>query len=262
MPNALQATCEIDFHAEAPSPAIFMLRPRSGAAQWISREEYSFTPHTTVVEYTDLLGNLAQRVILPPGETRLLARCVATTAESVDVNYAALYVTPDQLPENVLHYLLPSRYCPSDQLTALAGEITAGATPGYAQVEAIRAWVHRHIEYRYGVSTPATTAVDTVRDRAGVCRDFTHLGIALCRAMNIPARMVVGYTEKLLVPDIHAWFEAYVGWRWYVFDATHEQTEGNRIAIAFGRDATDVAFVTQFGPLTLQRLSVRVERIP
>ena len=148
----------------------------------------------------------------------------------------------------------------SDQLSSLAAEIVANVAPGYSQVEAIRKWMHKNINYRYGTSTGATTACDTAQCREGVCRDFAHLGIALCRALNIPARMVVGYAEGLKVPDIHAWFEAYVGWRWYVFDATDEVTLGNRIAIAYGRDATDVAFVTQFGPLTLKSLRVSVSR--
>jgi transglutaminase-like putative cysteine protease len=257
--SLLTATCEIDFSAEAPIPAILMLRPRSGPAQWIFHEEYSITPRVPVIEYTDIFGNLCQRVVIPAGPTKVRAECTADTADAVDVDFNAAFIEPQNLPENVIHFTLASRYCPSDQLGTLAWEIVAGASPGYGQVEAIRAWVHAHIEYRYGTSTPATTAADTVQARVGVCRDFAHLGIALCRALNIPARMVVGYTPKLTIPDIHAWFEAFVGGRWYVFDATHEQTAGNRIAIAYGRDATDVAFVTQFGPLILQRLAVTVQ---
>lgn len=260
--SILSAVCEIQFHAETPVPVVLMLRPRSGPAQWISSESYDIEPFTSVIEYTDLLGNLCQRAILPAGASRVTARCTATTPERVDVNQEAAYIPPEMLPESVLHYLLPSRYCPSDRLGELAREIVSGITLGYPQVEAIRAWIHANIEYRYGTSTPATTALDTAELRQGVCRDFAHLGVALCRALNIPARMVVGYTEKLVVPDIHAWFEAFVGGRWYVFDATHDYTAGNRIAIAFGRDATDVAFVTQFAPLDLQQLKVSVTAEP
>lgn len=254
----LNASCEIILQTDEFVPAILMLRPRSGWGQWVSREEYAFQPRVPVNEFTDIFGNLCQRVVIPPGTTRLRTCCTVDTPDEVDVDLNAVYILPGNLPETVLHFLYPSRYCPSDQLTALAGEITLNSTPGYRQVEAIRAWMHAHVEYRYGSSTPATTALDTANARAGVCRDFAHLGIALCRALNIPARMVVGYSKELKTQDIHAWFEAYVGGRWFVFDGTSERTSGNRIAIAYGRDATDVAFVTQFGPLTLSSLAISV----
>jgi transglutaminase-like putative cysteine protease len=256
--SLLRATCEIDFSSAVDVPVILMLRPRSGVAQWVFREEYSIEPRRAVIEHTDMFGNLCQRTVIPPGETRLRAACTVEVASAADVDEAAVFVSPGALPEFALPFLLPSRYCPSDQLNPLAQEIVAGLAPGYRQVEAIRAWLQRTIEYRYGHSTQATTAADTARDRIGVCRDFAHLGIALCRALNIPARMVVGYIEKTRVPDVHAWFEAYLGGRWFTFDGTHERTLGNRIAIAYGRDATDVAFVTHFGPLTLTRLEVAV----
>ncbi len=254
----LDASCDIVFQTDVFVPAILMLRPRSGWGQWVSREEYEFQPRVPVIEFTDIFGNLCQRVVIPPGEMKLRACCTVETPDEVDVDVNAAYILPGNLPENVLHFLYPSRYCPSDQLGALAGEIVQGARQGYAQVEAIRAWLHANVEYRYGTSTPATTALDTANSRVGVCRDFAHLGIALCRALNIPARMVVGYALKLAVPDIHAWFEAYVGGRWFVFDGSRERTDGNRIAIGYGRDATDVAFVTQFGPLALTSLVVSV----
>ena len=254
----LDASCEIIFQTDEFVPAILMLRPRSGWGQWIAREEYGFQPRVPVIEFTDIFGNLCQRVVIPPGVTNLRASCTVETPDEVAVDANADYILPGNLPESVLHFLYPSRYCPSDQLSVLSGEIVQGVTPGYLQVEAIRAWMHAHVEYRYGTSTQATTALDTANAREGVCRDFAHLGIALCRALNIPARMVVGYAYDLKMQDIHAWFEAYVGGRWFVFDGTSEHTAGNRIAIAYGRDATDVAFVTQFGPLALTSLAVTV----
>jgi transglutaminase-like putative cysteine protease len=254
----LNASCEIILQTDEFVPAILMLRPRSGWGQWVSREEYAFQPRVPVIEFTDIFGNLCQRVVIPPGATQLRTCCTVDTPDEVDVDANAVYILPGNLPETVLHFLYPSRYCPSDQLSALAREITLDAPAGYPQVEAIRAWMHAHVEYRYGSSTQATTALDTAHARAGVCRDFAHLGIALCRALNIPARMVVGYAKELKMQDIHAWFEAYVGGRWFVFDGTSERTSGNRIAIAYGRDATDVAFVTQFGSLTLSSLTISV----
>jgi transglutaminase-like putative cysteine protease len=256
----LNASCFIEFQSDQSVPVVLMLRPRSGAAQWIAREEYEFSPRVAVNEFTDAFGNLCQRTLIPAGRTTVSARCIADAADAMDVDWAAPFVFPENLPDAVLPFVLPSRYCPSDQMGALAAQITANAVPGYGQVEAIRVWIEKNIEYRYGTSTPATTALDTANQRVGVCRDFAHLGISLCRALNIPARMVTGYTEELKEPDLHAWFEAYVGWRWYCFDPTQEQTTGNRITMAYGRDATDVALVTQFGPLEITSLQVKVER--
>ena len=259
--SVLNASCQIELSGQNPVPVVLMLRPRSGPAQWVFREEYSIAPRVPVVEYTDAFGNICQRAIIPVGVTRLSANCTVETSENVDVDERAAFVPPEFVPDSALHFMLPSRYCPSDELGGLASEIVVGVAPGYLQVEAIRRWLNARIEYRYGHSTPATTASDTARDHVGVCRDFAHLGIALCRALNIPARMVVGYTLDLDVPDIHAWFEAYVGGRWFTFDGTHPSTAGNRIVIAYGRDATDVAFVTQFGALAINSLRVVVERV-
>jgi transglutaminase-like putative cysteine protease len=165
------------------------------------------------------------------------------------------------IPDWILQFILPSRYCESDRLYALAAQIVAGYTPGYDCVEAIRDWIHHQIEYKYGTSDASTSAADTAQQRVGVCRDFAHLGIALCRALNIPARMVVGYLYQLEPMDLHAWFEAYINHRWYTFDATQTQPRGNRVAIAYGRDATDVALTTQFGPLNLTKMQVWVKSI-
>jgi len=161
-----------------------------------------------------------------------------------------------------LQYLLPSRYCPSDKLESRAREIAAGVSPGYGQVEAIRAWIRERIEYRYGSSDASTDAAATLDSGAGVCRDFAHVGIALTRAMRIPARMVVGYLLGLDPMDLHAWFEAYVGDRWYTFDATQDEPRGGRVVLAYGRDAADVAFISNYGPLVTVAMKVWVEIAP
>ncbi len=259
MISILNVSCEIDFTTQTPVPAILMLRPRSGAAQWIASERYQFEPRVPIVEYTDMFGNLCQRTVVQPGHSRVRTECVVETPDTVDMDLSAAFVPAEQLPDNCLHFLMASRFCPSDLLGKLASEVTQGVAPGYPQVEAIRTWIHQNVEYRYGASTATTTAVETANDRSGVCRDFAHLGIALCRAVNIPARIVAGYSYALKQPDLHAWFEAFVGGRWYAFDATEDTTTGQRVAIAFGRDAVDVAIVTQFGPLVLDRLEVKVD---
>jgi transglutaminase-like putative cysteine protease len=255
----LNAGCKISFEASAPTPAIFMLRPRSGYGQWVTREEYLLEPNLPVTEYTDGYGNLCQRLVVAPGAFVVESVACVETADAIDVDFSAPYVLVEALPETVLQFLLPSRYCQSDQMGTLAGEIVADAAPGYEQVEAIRQWIQAHVDYQYGTSDASTSAVDTAKSQIGVCRDFAHLGIALCRSLNIPARMVVGYLYQLDPMDLHAWFEAYVGDRWYTFDATQKEPRGNRITIAYGRDAADVALCTQFGPMQLLEMQVWVE---
>ena len=161
-----------------------------------------------------------------------------------------------------LVFLLPSRYCPSDKLESRAREIVGTASPGYGQVEAIRAWIQAHLEYRYGSSNVSTDAADTLAAGAGVCRDFAHVGIALTRALRIPARMVVGYLHQLEPMDLHAWFEAFVGGRWYTFDATQQQPRGGRVVLAYGRDAADVAFISNYGPLVSTKMTVWADLAP
>ena len=157
-------------------------------------------------------------------------------------------------PDSVLQFLLPSRYCPSDKLGEKAVEdrrrCPARLCPGRKRSAA---WIHQHIDYRYGVSEATTDARDTLEHGAGVCRDFAHVGISLCRALQIPARMVVGYLHRLDPMDLHAWFEAFVGGRWYTFDATQDTPRGGRIVVAYGRDAADVAFITNYGELKTER---------
>lgn len=255
----LNASCEIVFEAASAVPVVLMLHPRSGLGQWIMREEYSLNPHVPVAEYTDAFGNLCQRILVEPGLFTIHSNCTAEVADEIDVDMEAEFIPVPLLPEAVLQYLLPSRYCQSDMLNQRANELVQGMKPGYQQVEAIRSWIKNNIEYRYGTSTPSTSALETDQTRVGVCRDFTHLGMALCRSLNIPARMVVGYMKDLEPMDLHAWFEAYVGNRWYVFDATQKQPMGNRIAIAYGRDAVDVALASTFGPMNVQSMSVSVE---
>ncbi|HEY9630309.1 MAG TPA: transglutaminase family protein [Coleofasciculaceae cyanobacterium] len=258
----LQAGCQLSFEANTATPLIFMLRPRSGYGQWVVSEEYLLTPSVPVVEYTDGYGNLCQRLVVPPGSFQVRISACVETADSIDVEPEAPYIPVELLPESVLQFLLPSRYCQSDQLGDLALEVVGNATPGYAQVETIRSWIHHKIKYEYGTSNASTSAVDTAETGIGVCRDFAHLGISLCRSLNIPARMVVGYLYQLDPMDLHAWFEAYVGDRWYTFDATQDQPRGNRITIAYGRDAADVALSTQFGVMQLLDMQVWVDQVP
>lgn len=254
----LDASCDISLHGAAHIPLVLMLRPCSGYGQWVMREEYVLTPHSPVVEYTDSFGNLCQRVVAPPGAFSICTLSRVDTADFIDVVPDARYVPVNELPDDALQFLLPSRYCETDKMGERASEIAGDATPGYGQVEAIRRWIKANLQYQYGTSNASTSALETLNAQCGVCRDFAHLGIALCRALNIPARMVVGYLHQLEPMDLHAWFEAFVGGRWFTFDATQAIPRGNRIAIAYGRDAADVALITQFGALQLDSMKVAV----
>lgn len=256
----LTAGCQLNFEAQALSPLILMLRPRSGASQTIIADQWQLKPNLTTVEYIDLYGNACDRLLVPAGSVQIISTVTADTADAIDVNPNAAFVPVQSLPDEVLHFLLPSRYCQSDLLGELARDIVAGIDSGYDQVEAIRRWIHEHIDYQYDTSDASTSAIDTAQSRQGVCRDFVHLGMALCRSLTIPARMVVGYLYQLDPMDLHAWFEAFVGDRWYTFDATQSEPRGNRIAIAYGRDAADVALANQFGLLTLTDLQVWVRQ--
>lgn len=258
----LEAGCQLTYDVPAPTPMILMLRPRSGHVQWVAREEYEFTPAIFAVEYTDSYGNLCQRIVAPAGKFCIRTIAVVEAADTIDVAPGAPLTVVQQLPDNVIQFLLPSRYCQADveQMTDLAWEIVGDATPGYDQAHAICAWIHANVEYQYGSSSVSTSAMQTAEKQAGVCRDFAHLGITLCRTLDIPARMVVGYLYQLEPMDLHAWFEAFVGGRWYAFDATQKTARGGRIATAYGRDAADVALSTQFGPAVLQDMQVWVEQ--
>jgi transglutaminase-like putative cysteine protease len=255
----LFAGCDMTLQASEPCPTVAMLRPQSGLAQWLARESYQFDPPVRPTEYVDTYGNLCQRFEIEPGPMRIRWSAIVECDDVIAVVPGAVATPVSQLPDEALQFLLQSRYCPSDKMAGQAQQIAGHLPPGYAQAEAIRAWVHQNIAYQYGVSSATSDAIDTINARAGVCRDFSHIGISLCRALRIPARMVVGYLYQLDPMDLHAWFEAYVGGRWYTFDGTQQQPCGGRIVVAYGRDAADVAFISNYGGLVTTSLKVWVQ---
>lgn len=258
----IKATCILDFQVDASTPLVLMLRPRSGAQQWVARESYTLSPYVPVVEYTDIYGNLCQRLVAPLGRFSIHTSAEVMTTDEVDSAPGACFVEVQNLPESVLAYLLPSRYCESDRFGDLARDILAEALPGYDQVASIDRWVRNFIRYTPGSSNFPISAVEVNARCEGVCRDLAHVGISLCRSISIPARLVVGYLFGLQPMDLHAWFEAYVGGRWYTFDPTQSEIRGGRIAIAYGRDAADVSIFHQFGAGDiLTNMAVRVERL-
>ena len=244
----ISTSCEFSFEISVPTPFILMLRARRGSQQWVAREEYEVLPSVPVIEFKDFYGNDCQRLIAPPGPFALYCSADVMTLEHVEEAPGTPFVEIQNLPSDVLTYLLPSRYCESDRFYLLASEITQGYLPGYDQVAAIEDWVRRNIRYEPGTSPSPVSAIEINLRQSGVCRDLSHLCIALCRALRIPARQGVGYLYDLQPMDLHAWFEAYVGDRWYIFDATQYGRKGAYVATGYGRDATDVAIYNQYGP--------------
>lgn len=257
----LRASCTLDFNAPVATPFLLMLRPRSGAQQWVAREQYVLTPSVPAVEFTDQFGNLCQRLVAPAGPFSIHTSADIDAAEAADTAPGAWFIPVESLPESTLPFLLPSRYCESDRFAQMASSITSGCGPGYDQCVAIVDYIRQALTYSPGSGQQIISAAEVNLRSEAVCRDMAHLGVALCRALSIPARLVVGYLEGLQPMDLHAWFEAYVGNRWYTFDPTQENLRGGRVAIAYGRDAADVAIYTQFGDLVEPlRMHVSVER--
>ncbi|WP_101927299.1 MULTISPECIES: transglutaminase family protein [Luteimonas] len=258
----LLAGCELVVEADVDCAVVAMLRPRSGDAQWLVSESYAFDPDVQPTEFVDSFGNLCQRFVVPAGRMRIRAELEVETEAGIAIAPWTMATPPALLPDHTLQYLLPSRYCPSDKTFDQAQEIVDAAGPQSGQVGAIVAWIRKHIAYRYGESNAMTDGLDTMAHGAGVCRDYAHVGIMLCRSLRIPARMVVGYLHGLEPMDLHAWFEAYLDGRWYTFDATQDAPRGGRIVVAYGRDAADVAFLTNYGWMQTVDMQVWVGEKP
>jgi transglutaminase-like putative cysteine protease len=252
--------CELEYDVAEQTLFIFNVAVPTTPGQRVRGEAIVPQPAYPVDEFHDPSGaNRFLRVNVAPG--RFSMRYLA----AVDVDPPAVDPAAERVPlatvaPEVIPYLLSSRYCEVEQLFTLACAEFGGIVPGYAQVQAICAWIRANIAYRVGTSSSATTARDVLANRAGVCRDFAHLAVALCRALNIPARFVTGYTRYEEPPqDFHAVFEAYLGGRWQLFDPTELAPIDSIVRIGVGRDAADVAFATFFGSARLRRLSPLVE---
>ena len=241
---------------------VFMLRPRSTAQQWVMAEEYRINPAVPVREVTDSFGNLCQRLVAPPGEFVVDTLAEVLVSDPGPQKSQADFVAIPKLPDDTLNYLLPSRYCEADRFNEMAMDIVGDSEPGFGQAAAITQWVRENIQNVPLSSTYPVSAIEVNQRRQGVCRDLAQMAISLCRALCIPARLVVGYLHALEPMDIHAWFEAYLGGEWLAFDPAVTGAYEPRIAIAYGRDAADVAIYNQYGPLLLPKdMQVRVARL-
>jgi transglutaminase-like putative cysteine protease len=231
--------------------------------------DHLFTdPPLPIQAYRDSFGNLCSRIVAPAGSTRLFTDALINDSGAPDIVVPAATQTPvELLPEDTIVFLLASRYCETDRLSPIAWQLFANAPAGWARVQAICDFVHNKIAFGYEHARSTRTAWEAYQERVGVCRDFAHLAIALCRCMNIPARYCTGYLGDIGVPPVNApmdfsgWFEAYLGDRWYTFDARHNAPRIGRVLIARGRDAADVAISTTFGPNVLRSFKVRTEEV-
>jgi transglutaminase-like putative cysteine protease len=225
-------------------------------------------PSIPIAHYRDLFGNWCSRVVAPAGVLRLTTSAVVRDSGAPDpVEPTAQQQGAQDLPEECLMFLLPTRYCDTDRLLDTAWSLFGKTPLGWARVQAICDFVHAHIAFGYHHARPTKTASEAFAEHTGVCRDFAHLAISLCRCMNIPARYCTGYLGDIGVPpdpapmDFSAWFEAYLGGRWYVFDARHNVPRIGRVLIARGRDAADVAIATTFGPNVLEGFKVWTDEV-
>ena len=247
----LELGCRLDYQVAGPTAFVFNIEVARFDRQAARDEHLTVVPDLPVERFSQPDGGRTLRVLAPPGTLRVDYRA-AVTLDPVVVDPALVGETPPaQLPLSVLLHLNPSRYCQSDRLATFAQQQFGGMAPGHARVTGVCNWVCDNIQYLSGSSDPLTSATDTLLDRQGVCRDFAHLAIALCRALGIPARYVSAYAWRLNPPDFHAVFEAWLegpdGGAWYLFDATRKAALDGLVRIGLGRDAGEVAFCSIFG---------------
>jgi len=263
---------DIELAVTAPTALIYLLQVHpSREADLLAPEAITISPGLPTDFYQDSFDNRCARVRVPAGVTGVRLRNEAAVYDSGwadPVDFGALQHAAADLPVATLPFLLPSRYCEVDsELLAFAWNTFGTCPPGWHRVQAVCDYVHGHLQFDYQRARATRTALDAWRERTGVCRDFTHLAITLCRCLNIPARYVTGYLGDIGIPpvpypmDFSAWFEVYLGSRWHTFDARHNVPRIGRIPVARGRDAADVPITMVFGENTLTRFEVVTQEV-
>ncbi len=254
--------CTLDYEVLGPTDFLFQIHAHNGMDQLVLSESLVTTPELPQHVYADPgIGHRFMRLHADAGlfTLRYQAR-VQRTVQPMDPQ--AQEVAIADLPDDLLHNLNPTRYCESDHLSQATQDMFGQLPRGLSRVQAVVDWIHQNIAYQIGTSSVITTARDVLANRAGVCRDFAHLGVTFCRALNIPARLVVGYASfEDPPPDFHATFEAYLGGRWVLFDATHMSPIDDLVRVATGRDAKDVAFATIYGPTTMLAMAPLITKV-
>ncbi len=265
----IRAGYQITYDCPAPTPMLLMLNVRPERVSDLESADLIHTaPHMPLRQYRDQFGNLCTRILAPAGPMTLSADFVIRDSGEPDE------VVPDadqwpieQLPDDVIVFLLGSRYCETQALNDLAWRLFGAVAPGWARAQAIIKYAHERIAFGYQHARPTKTAFEAHEEQQGVCRDYAHLAITLCRCMNIPARYCTGYLGDIGVPpsaapmDFSAWMQVYLGGRWITMDARHNKPRIGRIMMAYGRDATDVALITNFGPATLTGFEVITDEL-
>ena len=258
---------EFQIPARVPMVALLNVHP-SREKDLCEPDQLRVEPAVDLENYLDSFGNRCCRFVAPPGNLRLSnSTLIEDSGEPDPQNPAARELPVGELPAETLRFLLASRYCEVDLLSNTAADLFGEIPPGWARVEAICDWIHRKVTFGYGVARPTKSALDVYAERLGVCRDFQHLAITFCRALNIPARYATGYLGDIGVPlaptpmDFSAWFEVYLEDRWWTFDARHNQPRIGRVLMATGRDAADVAITTSFGSAPLTRFEVVTDEV-
>ena len=260
---------ELIYDCPQPTPMILTLHIHFTRVSDIIVPDHLITrPSIPITVYRDAFGNWCNRIVAPMGGIRLSTDAVVNDTGEPDVVAAFVQEHPVQdLPEGTLVFLLGSRYCETDLLSKVAWDLFGKSPTGWGRVQAICDFVHQHIAFGYEHARATKTAWEAFNDRTGVCRDYTHLAIAFCRCMNIPARYCTGYLSDIGVPppyspmDFAAWFEAYLGGHWYTFDPRNNVPRIGRVLIARGRDAADVAISNTFGPNTLKGFKVWTDEV-
>ena len=260
--------CQFSFDSPVPIPLVLQVQPRPDGGHRLLQETWSLQPEAECHEYLDGFGNRCLRFTAPTGPLRFRYEAQAEISPEPDpIVSHATQVPIEGLPDETMVFTLPSRYILSDLLSNAAWDLFGQVPAGWGRIQAVCDWIHEHVEFRTASTTPVTTALDVFLQRYGVCRDFAHMGVTMCRALNVPARYVFGYLPDIGIepPDIpmdfHSWFEAYLEGGWYTFDARHNTPRIGRVPIGRGRDAVDVAIVTQFGPARLTGMEVWADEL-
>jgi transglutaminase-like putative cysteine protease len=266
-PRLFDVDCKLGYTLACATDFVFQIHALQGLDQEVVTESFRITPGSSYRTYEDPhIGHRFLRVHAAPGALNLRYRARVRVSRPRG-NLHAQELPIAALPDDVLHNLMPTRYCESDLLGPAAIKLFGGLAQGYSRVAAICDWIQRNLDYRTGSSDTTTTACDVFLRRAGVCRDFAHLALTLCRCMNIPARYCTGYLGDIGVPrdpapmDFSGWFQVYLSGQWYTFDARHNRPRIGRILMGTGRDAADVALTTSFGRMDLVKFRVVTDEV-
>jgi transglutaminase-like putative cysteine protease len=266
----LRTGFELVYQFPQPTPIILVVNVHdSRAADLVVPDQLVTEPALPISGYRDAFGNRCNRIVAPAGRLRLTADCVIRDAGVPDERvFNAGEDTVQDLPEELLVFLLGSRYCETDLLSDTAWQLFGGVAPGYPRVQAVCDYVHRHIAFNYQNARATRSAAEVFREQTGVCRDYAHLAVTFCRCLNIPARYCTGYLSDVGTPppyaigDFAAWFDVWIGGRWHTFDPRNNVPRVGRVLMARGRDASDVAIATTFGPNVLESFRVWTDEVP